>query len=92
MQLQESFSDAFVTRSERVIYSEGFARYDGLVDVWYDTHFRVDHGNHEFACGHCHINAMKEVLAVAKTRRSTFCAMSKATFYLCLKGMRIALQ
>ncbi len=32
-----------------VIYSDGWRGYDGLVDVEYDTYFRVNRGENEFA-------------------------------------------
>ncbi|MEQ1096156.1 transposase, partial [Acinetobacter johnsonii] len=38
-----------------VIYSDGWRRYNGLVDVGYSKHFRVNHGANEFARGQCHI-------------------------------------
>ena len=44
---------------ESAIYSDGFSSYDGLVDVGYDKHFRVDHGNNEFACRHRHSNGIR---------------------------------
>ena len=68
-----------------VIYSDGFASYDGLVDVGYDKHFRVDHGNNEFACSHRHSNGIEGFWGVAKTRLSKFRGISRATLYLYLK-------
>ena len=70
---------------ESVIYSDGFSSYDGLVDGGYDTHFRVDHSNNEFACGHRHSNGIEGFWGVAKTRFSKFRGMSKTTFYVHLK-------
>ena len=40
---------------ESVIHSDGWRGYDGLVDLGYQKHFRVEHGNNEFANSHCHI-------------------------------------
>ena len=34
---------------ESVIYSDGWRGYNGLVDVGYSKHFRVFHGDNEFA-------------------------------------------
>ena len=34
---------------ESVIYSDGWRGYNGLVDVGYSKHFRVYHGDNEFA-------------------------------------------
>ena len=70
---------------ESLIYSDEFARYDGLVDVVYDKRFRVDHGNNGFACGHRHINGIEGFWGVAKTRLSKFRGTSKTTLYLHLK-------
>jgi hypothetical protein len=42
------------------------------VDVGYDEHFRIDHGNHEFAKGHNHINGIEGFWGVAKTRLAKF--------------------
>src|SRR5947209_11749862 len=38
-----------------VIHSDGWRGYDGLVDVGYSKHFRVEHGANEFARGTSHI-------------------------------------
>ena len=70
---------------DSVIYSDGFSSYDGLVDVGYDKHFRVDHGKNEFARGHNHINGIEGFWGVAKTRLAKFRGMSRQTFYLHLK-------
>ena len=43
-----------------VIYTDGWRGYDGLVDVGYDKHFRVNHGKNEFALdGDIHINGIE---------------------------------
>ena len=70
---------------DSVIYSDGLKSYDGLVDVGYDKHFRIDHGNNEFAVGRNHINGIEGFWGVAKTRLAKFRGMSKNTFYLHLK-------
>lgn len=70
---------------DSVIYSDGLKSYDGLVDVGYDKHFRIDHGNNEFARGHNHINGIEGFWGVAKTRLAKFRGMRKNTFYLHLK-------
>ena len=38
---------------ESLIHSDGWRGYNGLVDVGYDTHYRVHHGNDEFARAVC---------------------------------------
>ncbi|GAA5783800.1 IS1595 family transposase [Chitiniphilus shinanonensis] len=70
---------------DSVIYSDGFSSYDGLVDVGYDKHLRIDHGKNEFARGRNHINGIEGFWGVAKTRLAKFRGMSKRTFYLHLK-------
>jgi transposase len=70
---------------DSIIYSDRLKSYDGLVDVGYDKHFRIDHGNNEFARGHNHINGIEGFWGVAKTRFTRFRGMSKNTFYLHLK-------
>ena len=35
--------------TESVLYSDGFKTYDGLVNYGYKKHFRVKHGDNEFA-------------------------------------------
>lgn len=42
---------------ESVIHSDGWRGYDGLVDLGYQKHFRVEHGNNEFANERSHIRA-----------------------------------
>lgn len=37
---------------ESAIYFDGWRGYDGLVDLGYWKHFRVEHGNNEFANNH----------------------------------------
>ena len=40
---------------DSTIYTNGFKTYDGLVDFSYQKHYRVQHGNNEFANGHNYI-------------------------------------
>ncbi|BAV94346.1 transposase [Ichthyobacterium seriolicida] len=41
---------------ESTIYTDGFKSYDGLVNFGYKGHYRVKHGENEFAKGPNHIN------------------------------------
>ena len=52
---------------ESVIHSDGWRGYEGLVDLGYQKHFRVEHGNNEFANKHPHINGIESFWAFAKT-------------------------
>ena len=70
---------------DSVIHSDGWRGYNGLVDIGYARHFRVDHGKDEFVRGHSHINGIEGFWGVAKTRLAKFKGMSKNMFYLHLK-------
>lgn len=53
---------------DSVICSDGWRGYDGLVDVGYGTHLRVDHGKDEFVRSKAHINGIEGFWGYAKTR------------------------
>ena len=56
-----------------VIYSDGWRGYDGLVDVGFDKHFRVNHGANEFSKGNgVHINGIENFWSFTKRRLSKF--------------------
>lgn len=68
-----------------IIYSDGWRGYDGLVDVGYDKHFRVNHGNNEFSKGFgIHINGIENFWSFAKRRLFKFNGVKK-NFELHLK-------
>lgn len=68
-----------------VIHSDGWRGYDGLVDIGFDKHFRVNHGENEFANGERHINGIESFWSYAKRRLAKFNGVPKHTFYLHLK-------
>lgn len=70
---------------ESIIHSDGWRGYDGLVDLGYQKHFRVQHGNNEFANKQSHINGIESFWAFAKTRLVRFRGLAKHTFYFHLK-------
>lgn len=70
---------------ESVIYSDGWRGYNGLVDLWYEKHLRVDHGINEFARGKSHVNGIESFWSYAKRRLAKFNGIPKHTFYLHLK-------
>ena len=70
---------------ESVIYSDGWRGYNGLVDVGYDKHFRVNHSQNEFANGKNHINGIESFWSYAKIRLVKFRGLSKDSFNLHLK-------
>ncbi len=67
---------------DSVIYSDGWPGYNGLVDVGYGKHLRIDHGRNEFAKGSTHVNGIEGFWGFSKTRLSRFRGMNKSTFYL----------
>lgn len=70
---------------DSVIYSDGWRGYNGLVDVGYGKHLRVDHGKDEFVRGRAHVNGIEGFWGYAKTRLVRFRGIHKRTFYLHLK-------
>ncbi|MFH1029929.1 MAG: IS1595 family transposase [bacterium] len=58
---------------ETIIYSDGWRGYDGLVDVGYDKHFRVNHGQNEFSQKNgIHINGIESFWSFVKRRLVKF--------------------
>src|SRR5215210_5575633 len=70
---------------EAIINSDGWRGYDGLVDVGYSKHFRVNHGKSEFVRGVHHVNGIESFWSYAKRRLQKFNGVSNRTFYLHLK-------
>ncbi|AQT67845.1 Transposase [Anaerohalosphaera lusitana] len=70
---------------DSTVYTDGFKTYDGLVDFGYKKHYRVKHGENEFAEGRNHINGIENFWAIAKGRLNKFRGISKGTFALHLK-------
>lgn len=71
-----------------IIHSDGWSGYDGLVDMGYKKHLRVDHSANEFSSRRIrgnHINGIEGFWGYAKTRLSRFRGMHPHTFYLHLK-------
>jgi transposase-like protein len=70
---------------EAVIHSDGWRGYDGLVDVGYAKHYRVHHGQNEFATDQSHINGIESFWSYAKRRLQKFNGVPATTFNLHLK-------
>ena len=68
-----------------VIHTDRWRGYDGLVDVGFDKHLRVNHGNNEFARGSTHVNGIESFWSYAKRRLVQFNGVPRHTFYLHLK-------
>lgn len=68
-----------------VVYSDSWRGYDGLVDVGYDKHFRVNHGENVFALeGNVNINGIESFWSYTKRRLKKFNGV-KVNFNLHLK-------
>ena len=70
---------------DTVVHSDGWRGYDGLVDVGYAKHFRVDHGHNQFVRGPHHVNGIESFWSYAKRRLQKFNGVPARTFYLHLK-------
>ena len=71
-----------------VVHSDGWKGYDGLVDMGYKKHLRVDHGRNEFSSRRVrgnHINGIEGFWGYAKTRMARFRGMHPHAFLLHLK-------
>lgn len=68
-----------------IIHTDRWRGYDGLVDVGFDKHLRVSHGNNEFARGSVHVNGIESFWSYAKRRLVQFNGVPRHTFYLHLK-------
>ena len=53
---------------ESVIHSDSSRSFYGLVDIGYEKHFRVNHGNDEFALKSNHINGIESFWPYARHR------------------------
>ncbi len=68
-----------------IIHSDSWRGYNGLVDLGYKKHYRVQHGANEFAKGNNHINGIESFWSFAKRRILKFHGIPTSTFYLHLK-------
>ena len=73
---------------DSVIHSDGWRGYDGLVDMGYKKHLRVNHGVNEFSSREVrgnHINGIEGFWGYAKTRLARFRGMHPDSFLFHLK-------
>ena len=70
---------------ETVIHSDSWRGYNGLVDLGYPKHFRVNHSADEFATKDSNINGIENFWSYAKRRLQKFNGVKKETFNLHLK-------
>ncbi len=67
------------------INTDWWKAYDGLVDVWFEKHYRVHHWKNEFARWKQHINGIESFWSFTKRRLRKFNGIKKEKFYLHLK-------
>lgn len=67
------------------INTDGWWAYDGLVDMWYEKHYRVHHGANEFARGKQHVNGIESFWSFLKRRLTLFNGVKKSYFHLYLQ-------
>jgi len=70
---------------ETIIHSDMWRGYNGLVDLGYPKHFRVNHCADEFANENSNINGIESFWSSAKRRLQKFNGVKKDTFNLHLK-------
>ncbi len=70
---------------ETIIHSDSWRGYNGLVDLGYPKHFRVNHSADEFATKDSNINGIESFWSFAKRRLQKFNGLNKNTFNLHLK-------
>jgi len=70
---------------ETIIHSDSWRGYNGLVDLGYPKHFRVNHSADEFANADSNINGIESFWSSAKRRLQKFNGVRKDTFNLHLK-------
>jgi len=68
---------------ESIIHTDKWKAYNGLVDVGYHKHFRVNHSK-EFSNKKCHINGIESFWSFTKRRLAKFNGV-KSNFHLHLK-------
>jgi transposase-like protein len=71
--------------AEVIVNTDNWPSYDGLVDMGYKVHHRINHGQNEFTRGKQHINGIEGFWGFAKHRLVKFCGLKKEYFDLHLK-------
>jgi len=68
-----------------IINTDGWRAYSGLVEMWYEKHYRVHHWKNEFARWKKHINWIESFWSFTKRRFIKFNWIKKEFFHLYLK-------
>jgi len=75
---------------DSVINTDGWRGYDGLVDLGYKKHLRVNHGQNKFASGEHHINGIESFWGYAKKSLIKSMELTKRCFICILRKRSIA--
>ena len=67
------------TVPDAIIHYDGWRGYDGSVDIGFDKHFRVHHGDNEFATSERHVDGIESFWSFAKGKNSTACPIISST-------------
>ena len=67
------------------VHSDKWRGNDGLIDVGYSKHLRINHSADEFVNGDSHINGIESFWSFSKRRLQKFNGVSEQTFCLHLK-------
>jgi len=71
---------------ESIIHTDGWSGYDGLVDLGFEKHYRVNHAENEFSKGDGkHISGIESFWGYAKHRLVKFNGIPKDLFEIYLK-------
>lgn len=70
---------------ESIVNTDWRRSYHGLIDLWYEKHYRVHHWKNEFARWKKHINWIESFRSFTKRRLIKFNGVSKQKFALHLK-------
>ncbi|MDL2300470.1 IS1595 family transposase [Clostridiaceae bacterium OttesenSCG-928-D20] len=71
---------------DSVVHTDGWRGYDGLVDLGYEKHYRVNHSKNEFSKGSGnHINGIESFWGYAKHRLVKFNGIPSELFEIYLK-------
>lgn len=68
-----------------IINTDGWRAYSGLVEMWYEKHYRVHHWENEFVRWKQHINWIESFWSFTKRRLRKFNGIKKEFFPLYLK-------
>ena len=71
--------------TDAIVNTDGRKAYDGLVDIWYEKHYRVHHSNNEFARWKRHVNWIESFRSYTKRRLAKFNGIKREKYILYLK-------